>query len=131
LPAWALARPAASLAVALERVIMGFLALPALGWRVRAGARDAAPTVVLVAASPWWWVATTSRGDSVRAVAAVLGGAVAARRDARVLAGVAFGLAVGLRASSIALAAAWLAAEVLGRRDTRPWRAVVGPGATP
>lgn len=91
-----------------------------------AGARWAGWAVLLVAANPWFWLAATSLGDFVWALGFGLAGAVAARRDHRVLAGVLFGLAVGCRLSTVLVALSWLTAERLGERSTRPsWRATL------
>lgn len=103
-----------SAAVVAASVVMATVALAALGALVRSEGRPLLPTMGLVAVSPWWWVAATSLGDFVWAVAALLSGAVAARGDRRILAGLAFGLAISFRSSSALLVAAWLVAERLG-----------------
>jgi hypothetical protein len=88
------------------------------------GARWPGWATVLVAANPWFWLAATSLGDFVWALGLGLGGAAAAHRDRRVLAGVLFGLAAGCRLSTLILAVGWLVAERLGQPSHRPsWRA--------
>ena len=74
-------------------------------------------TTLVLAASPWFWLASTSLGDFTWALGLGLSGAVAARRDRRLLAGVLFALAVGCRASTLLLVLAWLAAERTGARS--------------
>src|SRR5207244_5176832 len=108
-----------SVAVDLGSLVMGFVVLAGVAMLLRDDGRPAVPVVVLIAASPWWWIATTSLGDFVWALAAVVVGAVLARRDQRIWAGAAFGFALGFRASSILLVAAWLVAEQTGA-DRRP-----------
>jgi hypothetical protein len=79
---------------------------------------------LVLAACPWFWLASTSLGDFTWALALALAGAVAARRDHRVLAGVLFAAGIGCRASTLLLVAAWLRAEQLGPDGERPgWRA--------
>jgi hypothetical protein len=96
----------------------------------RDGARWPAWSVLVLASNPWFWIASTSLGDFVWALGLVLSGAVAAQRGHRVLAGVLFGLAIGCRASSVLLVAAWLVAEVTGRpAGHSDRRAVVVSGA--
>src|SRR3546814_15521615 len=68
-----------------------------------------------MAANPWFWMAATSLGDFVWAPGLVLGGALAASRDRRLLAGVMFGLALGCRSSRALVVAAWLLAERPGQ----------------
>src|SRR3546814_17464017 len=53
-----------------------------------------------MAANPWFWMAATSLGDFVWALGLVLGGALAASRDRRLLAAVMFGIALGCRSTS-------------------------------
>lgn len=106
--------------VNLSSVLAGLLTLAALGWLLREEGRDPRWSVVILVSSPWWWVASTSLGDYLWALAALLGGAVATRREARILAGLAFGLAVHFRLSSLLLVGAWLLAEHLGEPDRRP-----------
>ena len=72
--------------------------------------------MIVLATNPWFWIAATSLGDFVWALGLLLAGAVAARRDHRVLAGVLFALAVGCRLSTVFLVLAWLVAEQLGDR---------------
>jgi hypothetical protein len=106
--------------VNLSSVVAGLLALAALGWLLRDEGRDPRWSMAILVSSPWWWVASTSLGDYLWALAALLGGAVAARRDARLLAGLGFGLAVHLRLSSLLLVGAWLIAEHLDEKERRP-----------
>ena len=81
---------------------------------------------LVLAASGWFWVASTSLGDFTWALALGLAGAVAARRDRRVLAGVLFALGIGCRASTLLVAAAWLVAERTGAPSERvPWKATL------
>src|SRR3546814_5741638 len=83
-----------------------------------------------MAATPWFWMAATSLGDCVWALGLVLGGALAASRDRRLLAGVMFGLALGCRSSSALVVAAWLLAERTGKSDQRvPWSATLRTAA--
>jgi hypothetical protein len=113
--------------VLVNLVTLAFAALAM--WSVsvlarRDGARWPAWSVLVLASNPWFWIASTSLGDFVWALALVLSGAVAAQRGHRVLAGVLFGLAIGCRASSVLLVAAWLVAEVTGPSGHRTRRAV-------
>ncbi len=99
---------------------LGFavLALACLG---RILARDRSPhpalATAVLGANPWFWVAATSLGDFTWALGATLAGVDAAQRRRRWVAGAWFGLAVGARASSILLVAAWLVAERTGSRS--------------
>lgn len=96
------------------------------------GARAARIAVVVVATQPWFWVAATSLGDYTYTLALVLLGVLLARRDARIAAGAAFGLAIGFRSTSAVLFGAFLLAELTGRRDAgeRPWRRVIVTATT-
>jgi len=88
------------------------------------GSRWPGWATALVAANPWFWLAATSVGDFVWALGLGLAGAAQAHRGRRAVAGVLFGLALGCRASTLLLAAAWLLAERLGHAHRRPtWRA--------
>jgi hypothetical protein len=79
-----------------------------------------------LAANPWFWIASTSLGDFVWAIGLGLGGAALARRGHRTWAGLLFGLAIGCRASTVLVAAAWLLAERTGDgADRPPWSATV------
>ncbi len=69
----------------------------------RDGARWPVLATAVLAANPWFWVASTSLGDFTWALALGLAGAVAAKADRRVLAGVLFGLGIGCRASTVLL----------------------------
>ena len=92
------------------------------------GARAGRIAVAVVATQPWFWVTATSLGDYPYTLALVLLGVALARRDARVGAGLAFGLAIGFRSTSALLLGAYLVAELTGRRvdeAPRPWRRVL------
>lgn len=80
----------------------------------RHGPRAGRIAVAVVATQPWFWVAATSLGDYVYALAALLLGIDAAQRDRRLLAGIAFGTAVGFRSATALLVIAYLVAEVTG-----------------
>ena len=114
-----------SVLVDLAGIAFAVLAL----WSVHALLRDDRarwPTLatLVLAACPWFWLASTSLGDFTWALGLALAGAVAARRDHRVLAGVLFAAGIGCRASTLLLVAAWLVAEQLGPDGERPsWRA--------
>jgi hypothetical protein len=89
----------------------------------REGSRIAGLAVIVLATNPWFWIAATSLGDFVWALGLLLAGAVAARRDHRVVAGILFGLAVGCRLSTVFLVVAWLVAERFGDPSSRvAWR---------
>jgi hypothetical protein len=121
-----------SVAVNLGGVAFAALAL----WSLQAltrddGARWPGWPTLLLAANPWFWLAATSLGDFVWALGLGLGGALLARRDRRVLAGILFGLAMGCRSSTALLVVAWLLAERMGAPDRRPpWRASATTVAT-
>ena len=99
------------------------------------GPRAGRIAVIVVATQPWFWVAATSLGDYLYALGMLLVGVDAARRDARVVAGVAFGLATGFRAATALLVVAWLVAELSGpmlRASERAkgwWRGTIVTGA--
>jgi hypothetical protein len=116
---------AGSAGVALASVVLGFVTLYCVGWLIRDEGRSPTLPVLLVASNPWWWVAATSLGDFIWALAGVSAGAVLSRLDRRALAGILFGLAIGVRASSVLLVLAWLAAEQLGRTERRSWSPTV------
>jgi hypothetical protein len=100
---------------------------------VRDGARWPALATVVLVANPWFWLASTSVGDFTWSLALALAGCVAARADRRVLAGLLFGVAIGCRASSVLIAAAWLLAERTGSdgaEDRVPWRDTLVTAAT-
>ena len=97
---------------------LGFatVALVALRGLVESEGLTPTPVIAIVLASPWWWLASTSLGDYLMAIALVLTGARARTRDSVWLAGVCFGLAIGVRASTVGLVGAWLLADLWGRR---------------
>lgn len=118
--------------VAVNLAGVGFAALAL--WSIHRlvhddGARWPGWATLLVAANPWFWLAATSLGDFVWAIGLAVGGAAAAHRDRRLLAGVMFGLAIGCRSSTVLIALAWLIAERLGDRAHRPsWHATAVTG---
>jgi hypothetical protein len=120
-----------SVAVDLAGIAFALLAL----WSVHALLRDDRarwPTLatLVLAACPWFWLASTSLGDFTWALALALAGAVAARRDNRVLSGFLFAAAIGCRASTVLVVAAWLVAERLGPEEERPsWPATATTAA--
>ena len=103
--------------VVLASMVTAAFALWMLAVVVRHEGHDPFPTVFVVASSPWWWIASTSTGDYLFALALVLGGARARLANQTVLAGALFGLAIGVRASTVGLIGAWLLAELWGDRD--------------
>lgn len=112
--------------VNLASLAFGALALASAG-RLLAleGVRRPGWVVLLVWANPWFWIAATSLGDYTWALGLLLGGAVQARSGRRVPAGLLFGLAIGMRSSTVLLVGAWLLAERTGAPSGRaPWRAV-------
>jgi hypothetical protein len=112
--------------VNLASLAFGALALTSAG-RLLAleGVRRPGWVVLLVWANPWFWIAATSLGDYTWALGLLLFGAVQARSGRRVPAGLLFGLAIGMRSSTVLLVAAWLLAERTGAPSGRvPWRAV-------
>lgn len=115
--AYVLDRIAGAPLVILGSMLTAAVALFLLGELVRAEDRDPFPTVLVVALSPWWWIASTSTGDFLFALALVLAGARARLAGHPLLAGVAFGLAIGVRASTVGLIGAWLLAELWGDRQ--------------
>ncbi len=102
--------------VVLGSLVTGAAALLALAALMRSEAIDPVPPVAVVLASPWWWIASTSLGDYLLAIALVLGGAYARTRDSVWIAGLCFGLAIGVRASTVGLVGAGLLADLWGRR---------------
>jgi hypothetical protein len=116
-----------SLLVNLAALAFGLLALWSLH---RLLELDGAPWpglgALAVAVNPWFWMASTSLGEVVWALGLALGGAVAAGRDRRLLAGALFGLAAGCRPAAAVVAAAWLVAEQTGAASTPvPWRSTL------
>ncbi len=114
-------RVGGSVLVNLASVAMAVVVLVCLGRLVsdRAGDRAGRIAIVVVATQPWFWVAATSLGDYVFALGLLLLGVGAASAERRVLAGLAFGTAVGFRSGSVVLVGAYLLAELLGDRDQR------------
>jgi len=112
-------------------VLFAALALWGLQALLRSeGSQVSGLAVLVLATNPWFWIAATSLGDFEWALGLLLGGAVAARRDHRVLSGVLFALAVGCRLSTVLLVGAWLVAERLGRPTLRvPARSTVITGS--
>ncbi|MEO0493814.1 MAG: hypothetical protein AAF081_10405 [Actinomycetota bacterium] len=106
--------------VVLGSMLTAAAALWLLAALVRHERRDPIPTLAVVAVSPWWWIASTSTGDYLVAVALVLGGARARLAERNLVAGACFGLAIGVRASTVGLVAAWLVAELVGDRTRLP-----------
>ena len=98
-------------------VVAAVVTLVTLGHLVqrRHGARAGRIAVVVAATQPWFWIAATSLGDYLYALAFLLLGVDSAQRDRRVLAGVAFGTAVGFRSGTALLVGAYLLAEITGR----------------
>lgn len=126
----ALDRVGGSVLVNLASMAFALLAIWSVYRLVRA---DGSPfpgwASLAMAANPWFWLAATSLGDFMWALGLSLGGAFAASRDRRVLAGVLFGLAIGCRMSSGLMLLAWLVAERTGEREARvPWSATVRTG---
>ena len=107
-------------------LVTAAVALTFLGGLLRHEGHEPLPTLVVIVFSPWWWVAATSTGDYLVAVALVLGGARARLAERHAVAGICFGLAIGVRASTVGLVAAWLLAELWGDRGKRS--ALVGVG---
>ena len=105
-----------STAVNLGSVVVAVVTLLTLAHLVqqRHGDRAARIAVLVAATQPWFWVAATSLGDYLYALAALLLGIDAAQRDRRLLAGVAFGTAIGFRSGTGLLVAAYLLAELTG-----------------
>ena len=105
-------------AVSLASAAMAVVLLALLGRLVadELGARRARIAVAVVATQPWFWVASTSLGDYVFALGLLLAGVLAARRDRRILAGLAFATAVAFRSSTAFLVWAYLLAELVGAR---------------
>lgn len=116
--------------VALGSALAAVAALVALALVVERnhGSRAGRIAVVVVATQPWFWVAATSLGDYAYAIAFLLIGVVLAQRDARVLAGLSFAVAIGFRSGTALLVLAYLLAEVTGAGDRR-WRPVITTGA--
>lgn len=131
-------RVGGSVAVALGSLAFGALAVWAVADLVRARTSvRPALTAGVLAANPWFVIAATSLNDATWALGLALGGCAATARGNRTLGAVLFGLATGCRASTLVLAVAWVVAERLGDRTTRPsWRAsgwtvgVLGASAT-
>lgn len=120
-----------SVLVNLASVLFAGLALWGLQELLRdLGSRTSGLAVFVLATNPWFWIAATSLGDFTWALGLLMAGAVAARRDHRVVAGLLFALAVGCRLSTAVLVIAWLAAEQVGRSSRRvAWRATIVTGS--
>ena len=105
-----------SLLVNLGSALTAVVVLATLGHVVqrRHGDRAGRIVVLVAATQPWLWVAATSLGDYLYALAFLLLGIDAAQRDHRVLAGMAFGTAIGFRSGTVLLVGAYLLAEVIG-----------------
>lgn len=105
--------------------LMAALAIVAAVVELSRRARLARPYLVaaVVVANPWFIVAATSTVDFPFALAFLLWGTIALRRDRSVIAAVCFALAVGCRATTILLIMAALVAEVTGD-DPQPRRAL-------
>jgi hypothetical protein len=89
------------------------------------GERPGRIAVVVVATQPWFWVAATSLCDYAFALGLLFAGVLAAQRDRRVLAGVAFATAIAFRSTTVLLVGTYLLAELIG--PDRP----TDPAATP
>ena len=105
-----------AVAVNLGSVAAAVITLVSLAHLVerRHGPRPARIAVLIAATQPWFWVAATSLGDYLYALAALLLGVDAAQRDRRIVAGIAFGTAIGFRSGTALLVAAYLLAELTG-----------------
>ena len=110
----------------LSSMVAAAVALLLLAGLVRREGHDPLPVLAVVALSPWWWVASTSTGDYLVAVALVLGGAHARLVGRSFIAGVCFGLAIGIRASTVGLVGAWILAELWRNRSQLPMLLRVG-----
>lgn len=126
--AYVLDRVLGSTGVVLGSLVTSALALLALAALMRTESLEPYPTIAVVLASPWWWLASTSLGDYLLALALVLAGARARTSDSVWLAGLCFGLAIGVRASTVGLVAAWLLADLWGRRQRHEIFALVATG---
>ncbi|MEM9203085.1 MAG: hypothetical protein AAGC53_15610, partial [Actinomycetota bacterium] len=105
-----------SVGVVIGSLLTGAVVLVALARLLRDEGVNPTVPITLVVASPWWWLAATSLGDYLMALALVFAGARARTRDSVWIAGACFGLAIGVRASTVGLVAAWLLADLWGRR---------------
>ena len=105
-------------AVSVASALMAVVLLVLLGRLVsdELGARRGRIAVAVVATQPWFWLAATSLGDYVFALGLLVAGALAARHDRRVLAGLAFATAIAFRSSTAFLVWAFLLAELFGAR---------------
>ena len=133
-------RVGGALAVNLASAGMAVLLLVVLAQLVteELGERAGRIVVVVVATQPWFWVVATSLGDYAFALGFLLLGALAARHDRRVLAGLAFATAIAFRSGTVLLVAAYLLAEAVGETRAAPdappgspagrWRAIVVTG---
>jgi hypothetical protein len=103
----------------LASLVVAAVALTLLSGLLRHEGHEPLPTLAVIVLSPWWWVAATSTGDYLVAVALVLGGARARLAERHAVAGTCFGLAIGVRASTAGLVAAWLLAELWSEGSKR------------
>lgn len=129
-------------AVSLASAVMAVTLLVLLARLLRdeLGERRARVGVAVIATQPWFWLAATSLGDYLFALALLLAGALAARHDRRILAGLAFATAIAFRSSTAFLVWAYLLAELVGPRGglrgvvapapASRWRDAITTGAT-
>jgi len=98
----------------------------------RCGVGRTGLVVAIVVANPWFLIAATSTVDFLWALAFLLGAAVLVRNGRAVPAGVCAALAIGCRASTVALVAALVLAEALedegGRRRAAAVAAIAATG---
>jgi hypothetical protein len=104
-------------AVNLASLAMAVVMLAMLGRLLRRlGTPYASLLVAFVAANPYFVIAATSLGDFVWALALLLVGVDRFRHEMPILAGVVWALAIGCRASTVLLIAAFFGAVLLGRQ---------------
>ncbi len=120
-------RVGGSVLVNLASVAFAAVALACLGRILqRDGNRRPGLAMLVLGLQPWYWIAATSLGDFTWSLGALLAGVDSSQRQRRIAAGLWFGLAIGCRASAVFLVAAWLVAEQLGERRSRPVRDATG-----